>query len=150
MAKKIIEKKLDEILDFMDVSPSVSVEQEDERFKIIIKGDGLSFLIGHRGTSLNALQSILALMVFKEKGDWEYVDIDINDYKEGRKEKLQDMVRNFIDRVRFHKEDVAMPSMNSYERRLIHIFVSDYPDIVSESTGEGRDRHVVLKLKEDY
>lgn len=149
MPKKIIKKKLDKILEFMGISPSVSVEKEDDRIKIVIKGDDLSFLIGHRGSSLNALQSILALMVFKEKGEWAYVDVDINDYKEGRKEKLQDMVRNFIDRVRFHKEDVAMHSMNSYERRNVHIFVSDYPDIISESTGEGRDRHVVLKLKED-
>lgn len=149
MAKKIIEKKLDEILEFMEVSPTVTVEQEEDRFKIVIKGDDLSFLIGHRGFSLNALQSLLALMVFKEKGEWAYIDVDINDYKEGRKEKLQDMVRNFIDRVRFHKDDVAMPAMNSYERRNVHIFVSDYPDIESESTGEGRDRHVVLRLKED-
>lgn len=149
MPEKIIKKKLDEILEFMDVDPDVSVDKEEERLKIVIKGDDLSFLIGHRGTSLNALQSLLALMLYKELDEWKYVDVDINEYKEARKEKLHDMARNFIDRVRFHNKDVPMPSMNSYERRHVHVFVSDYPDIVSESTGEGRDRHIVLKLKED-
>ncbi len=145
MAEKIIEQKINEILDFMSVNPEVSVEEEDETFVIKINGDDLNFLIGYRGESLNALQTLLANMVFAELNEWKHVVVDINGYRDVRKTKLEDMVRNFIDRVRFHKD--VMPTMNSFERRQVHMFVSDYPDIVSESTGEGRDRRVVLKLK---
>ncbi len=147
MAEKIIEQKINEILDFMSVNPEVSVEEEDETFVIKINGDDLNFLIGYRGESLNALQTLLANMVFAELNEWKHVVVDINGYRDVRKTKLEDMVRNFIDRVRFHKDEVVMPTMNSFERRQVHMFVSDYPDIVSESTGEGRDRRVVLKLK---
>ncbi len=72
--------------------------------------------------------------------------VDINGYRDSRLNKIEDMTKGFIDRVRFHETDVEMPPMNSYERRQVHMFISDYPDIMSESTGEGRARHVVLKL----
>lgn len=147
MPEKIIEKKVNEILDFMSVDPEVSIDTEDDTYVVTINGPDLSFLIGYRGESLNALQTLLANMVFAELNEWKHVVVDINGYRDNRKTKLEDMVRSFIDRVRFHKNDVEMPSMNSFERRQVHMFVSDYPDIESESTGEGRDRRVVLKLK---
>lgn len=154
MAKNIIEKKLNEILGYLQVKPEVVIEEvtsdesEGETYRVNIQGDDLSFLIGYRGQSLDALQTILANMLFNELGEWKHVVIDINDYRDSRNDRIQDMVRNFIDRVRFHKSEVELPSMNSYERRQVHMFVSEYPDIMSESTGEGRDRRVVLKLRE--
>uniref|UniRef100_A0A7C4XT23 KH domain-containing protein n=1 Tax=candidate division WWE3 bacterium TaxID=2053526 RepID=A0A7C4XT23_UNCKA len=145
--KKILEQKTKEILSHLKVSPKLEVVDEGETFKVVIEGDDLSFLIGYRGESLNGLQHLLASMLNKELNEWKHVVVDINGYKDSRKTKIEDMVRNFIDRVRFHDADVEMPPMNSFERRWVHMYVSEYPDIVSESAGEGRDRRVVLKLK---
>jgi spoIIIJ-associated protein len=97
---------------------------------------------------LNALQTLLSHFVFNENGEWAHVVLDINGYRDSRREKIEEMVRNFIDRVRFHNSEVELPAMNAFERRQVHTFVSEYPDIVSESTGEGRNRRVVLKLKQ--
>jgi len=58
------------------------------------------------------------------------------------------MARSYIDKVRFFQKEVEMPRMNPWERRQIHIMVAEYDDIISESTGEGDDRRVVLKPKE--
>ena len=141
-------EKLEEILGFIGVSPSVNIEDQDSTFKVTIEGDDLSFLIGYRGESLNALQTLLGSMLFNESDEWTHIILDINGYRNSRQDKIEDMTRNFIDRVRFHKSEVEMPTMNSFERRQVHMFVSDYPDILSESAGEGRGRRVVLKLKD--
>lgn len=147
MSEKVIEKKVNEILNYIGVSPEVSIDTSEDTYVVKINGDDLSFLIGYRGESLNALQTLLANMLFTELGEWKHVVVDINGYRDTRKDKIEDMVRGFIDRVRFHKTEVEMPTMNSFERRQVHMFISDYPDVVSESIGEGKDRRVVLKLK---
>ena len=145
--ENLIRKKLDEILEFMSVSPEVLIEEEDGTYKVVMNGEDLSFLIGFRGESLNALQTLVANFVFNEKGEWVHILMDINGYRESRRERIEEMVRGFIDRVRFHNSEVELPTMNAFERRQVHTFVSEYPDIISESTGEGRNRRVVLKLK---
>ncbi len=148
MSDKLIKSKLKEILDFIGISPKVSISKEEDTYKVGIEGEDLSFLIGYRGESLNALQTLLATMLFNELNEWVHVLVDINGYRETRNDKIEEMTKNFIDRVRFHKANVELPTMNAFERRQVHMFVSEYPDIVSESVGEGRDRRVVLKLKE--
>ena len=145
--ENLIRKKLDEILEFMSVSPEVLIEEEDGTYKVVMSGEDLSFLIGFRGESLNALQTLVANFVFNEKGEWVHILMDINGYRESRRERIEEMVRGFIDRVRFHNSEVELPTMNAFERRQVHTFVAEYPDIISESTGEGRNRRVVLKLK---
>lgn len=146
MSSTVLKEKLDKILGFLSIKPKVTVEEEKDSYKIIIEGDNLNFLIGYRGESLNALQSILSMMLFKELGNWIHLVVDINGYRNARQDKIEQITKNFIDRVRFFNNDVPMPSMNPYERRLVHLLVSEYPDVESESAGEGRDRHVVLRL----
>ena len=149
MTEKLIKSKLGDILKLLDISPEVTIEEEDETYKVTIEGNDLSFLIGYRGESLTALQTLLATMVFNESQEWAHIVVDINGYRDSRRERIEEMTRGFIDRVRFHNSEIEMPTMNSFERRQVHMFISDYPDIFSESTGEGRNRRVVLSLKKE-
>lgn len=136
---------LDDIFGHLAISPEYDVIHDDEALKISIFGDDLSFLIGYRGESINALQSMLGLILFNRLGERVNLIVDINDYRESRKEKIEEITRNYIDRARFSQQDVEMPFMSPYERRQVHLFVSGYDDIESESTGEGRFRRVVLR-----
>jgi spoIIIJ-associated protein len=86
-------------------------------------------------------------MVFRETQIQPIITIDINEYRNRKTEKLQDMAKTFIDKVRFFQKDTELPRMSPWERRQIHLLVSEYDDIESESTGEGENRRVVLKLK---
>ena len=149
MAEKLIKTKLAEILSLLEVSPEITIGEEEGTYKVTIDGNDLSFLIGYRGESLHALQTLLATMLFNELNEWVHVVVDINGYRDGRREKIEEMTRSFIDRARFHNTEIEMPTMNSFERRQVHMFVDDYPDIFSESTGEGRSRRVVLRLKKE-
>jgi len=148
--KELVKTKLNTILDYIGVSPEVEVdEKEENNFTVTISGDNLNFLIGFRGQSLEGLQNILKLIVFRNTQVQPILTVDINEYKDRKTEKLQNMAKTFIDKVRFFQKDVELPRMNPWERRQIHVLVSEYDDIESESTGEGDDRRVVLKLKKN-
>ena len=124
---------------------ALTLQKETYDYVVNIQGDDLSFLIGYRGESINALQSLLGLILFNKLGDHVNLVVDINDYRSSRKDKIEEITKNYIDRARFSGQAVEMPFMNPYERRQVHLFVSGYDDIESESTGEGRFRRVVLR-----
>ncbi len=146
--QEVIQTTLDNIFGFMKIDPVYEINEKDEKvYEVIVKGNNLNFLIGHRGQSLDALQSILHLTVLRQTGEQVTIVIDINGYRDQRTEKIHNMTKSYIDRVRFFQKDVELPPMDPWERRQIHMFVSEYDDIVSESVGEGRDRRVTLKLK---
>jgi len=144
MAKPTIKKHLNTILGFIDVSPDIDISKDGDAFRIDIKGDNLNFLIGYRGESLDALQYILSHAVYKEKTNWIPITLDINGYRQSKLDKLEDMVKSFIDRVRFHQKEIRLPPLTPYERRHIHMLLADYVDVESESRGEGRDRRLFL------
>ncbi len=149
---KELKSILETIFAHLDIDPDFTIEDDSESNTLnvkIWKGD-LSFLIGYRGSCLRALQHFLGLALNKNlettSEDWVRVTVDIEGYMDRRREKLESMTRSYIDKVRFFTEDVHMPHMNSAERYIVHSYVSNYPDIVSESEGEGFQRHIVLKL----
>ena len=146
--EEILTTNLKKIFKYIGVNPDFNIEKEDENnFSIRISGDDLNFLIGFRGQSLDALQNILKLSVYQKTQVQPILTVDINNYRDRKSEKLQDIARSFIDKVRFFQKDVELPRMSPWERRQVHILVSEYDDIESESTGEGDDRRVVLKPK---
>ncbi|MFZ2664341.1 MAG: R3H domain-containing nucleic acid-binding protein [Patescibacteria group bacterium] len=149
--KEIIETSLNKIFGYIGAKPEVSINEEKGEegsiYSVTISGDNLNYLIGFRGQSLEALQILVKQILFRKTGEHAILTIDINEYKDKKVEKLQDLARGFIDKVRFFEKEIELPRMNPWERRQIHIFVSEYNDIESESTGEGEDRRVVLKPK---
>lgn len=144
MPRNIIEKHLEEIFKHVGVSPDFTIEKDGEAFRIDIEGDDLSFLIGYRGESLNALQHVLGHAILKEHKEWVPITVDINGYRHSKLEKLEEMVKGYIDRARFHQKEIRLPPLTPFERRHVHTLVSDYIDIESESRGEGSERRLFL------
>jgi len=139
---------IEELLKFYNVRYTLNVSEIDANLTSAeILGDNLSFLIGFRGETLDSLQTIINQVAFRRFGEWNQVILDINGYKKQKNEKIIEITKGYIDRVRFTQKPVEMPNMNPAERRQVHTFISDYDDIISESTGEGINRRVVLKLK---
>jgi spoIIIJ-associated protein len=146
--EELLNTTIQEILDFIGVKPNVTITpQEENIYTVDIQGNNLNFLIGYKGESLNALQSLLNLIAFKKSGKPSMITVDINNYKGNKTEKIIEITKSFIDKVRFFEKEVILPPMNPWERRHVHILVAEYPDIESESTGEGSARRVVLKPK---
>jgi len=143
-----VKKSAEKILGFMNVSPKVTVEEgEEDVINLTIEGEDLNFLIGYRGESLDALQTLIGLMIFKKTEAWTRVVVDINGYRKQKMDKIEQITKTYIDKVRFFGKEVEMNPMTPSERRQVHTFIGEYDDITSESTGEGQNRRVVLKPK---
>jgi spoIIIJ-associated protein len=140
---------LEQIFAHIGIDPKFTIEDnpEDNSLHVDIWDGDLSFLIGYRGHCLKALKYYLGLALNREleESDWTRVTVDIDGYIERRKEKVEDIARTHIDKVRFFGNEVHMPHMDSSERFMVHNYVGQYPDVISESEGQGFSRHVVLK-----
>ncbi len=153
-----IKSVTEELLKKLDVNAGVVVakqphtetsEEGVETYDVIVEGDDLSFLIGTRGYTLDNMQNVIGLIMYKQTGSRVFANLDINGYKVKKEEKIYEMVKRYIDKVRFFQKDVELPPMSPWERRLVHMFVREYADVVSESTGEGQTRHIILTTKKD-
>ena len=146
--RDLIEQKITKILDHIGVSAKVAVEPSEEgSFKATLTGEDLGLVIGYHGEGLSSLQNIVSLLVAKDEGEYKHIRIDINGYRSEREEKIKDIVKNSIDKVRFTLGPVELAPMTAEDRRLVHMEMQDYDDVISESTGEGYNRRVVIKPK---
>ncbi|MBI4035034.1 MAG: KH domain-containing protein [Candidatus Chisholmbacteria bacterium] len=102
-------------------------------------------LIGYHAETLSSLQRILNLILHHQLKEWHRVIINVNHYRQNREQVLNDMAHNAAERVRLTHQEVIMPYLDSFERRLIHLALADSPDIETVSVGEGRDRRLVIR-----
>jgi spoIIIJ-associated protein len=133
---------------------SLGVDTEDvsvttgHRTIVTVSSKDSKELIGPNGEHLRALNTIARRLVESRHGE-EAASflIDINGYFEEKMEAVRQNARILAQRVRLFKHDVEMSPMSSYERLVIHELFSEDPDIQTESQGEGKFRHIVLKHK---
>lgn len=102
-------------------------------------------LIGFRGRNLAAVQLILGLMVKNKLGRWIKMIVDVNNYREEQKERLENVAKTMAQKVLDTKNPVSLGEMSSFERRICHIVLKEIEGVVSESEGEGEGRHIVIK-----
>ena len=144
---------LETMLSKMGLSASVihqaeAVIQEGERTPapIIfdIEGDGLGILIGRRGQTLACLQYIVRLIVASQMKAPVLIVIDVNGYKQRRYQSLKALATRIAEQVAASGKSFTMEPMPAYERRIIHIALTSHPDVITESTGIGEARKVVI------
>jgi spoIIIJ-associated protein len=121
------------------------VEGEEEQVLVGITVANPAGLIGFRGKNLAAVQLVLSLMVRNQVGENIRVLLDINNYRNEQKERLEGMVRSLAEKCLISHKNVALANMSSYERRICHMIVAGIEGVVSESEGEGEERHLVIK-----
>jgi len=112
-----------------------------------VVGDDLGILIGRRGETLRDLQFITRLILRRKLGVWPNLVVDVEGYKDRRADVLGSLASRMADRVRQTGSPVVLEPMPAYERRIIHLTLSDDPDVYTESTGEGEARKVQILPK---
>jgi spoIIIJ-associated protein len=73
------------------------------------------------------------------------VFLDVNNYREERKTLIAELARAAAKKAVATKNDIPLPTMNSYERRLVHTELAIHPEVKTESMGEGKERYVVIR-----
>ena len=142
------------ILEKMHVDAHVTVQlgdSDDNRIQpvlIDIEGDDLSFLIGRKAETINALQFITSLILGRELGRWVPLQIDVQQYRKRREDELRKLARRIADQVASTGRPQTLEPMPPNERRIVHIELRDDPAVETESEGEDPKRKVVVRLKE--
>lgn len=145
---EFIRQLTEEILTRLKVAASVSVVTEEEQVKVEVSSPELGLIIGYHGEGLLGLQLILNLAFYNRFGEWVGILVDAGGYRQEREEKIKRLAQWAVDKARFLSRAVALPPMPAFERRVAHLAVAREDDVFSESSGEGQERHVVVKLKE--
>lgn len=112
-----------------------------------VKMEEPQIFIGEKGQTLFEIQRLLRTMLNKKLQKIFYLDLDINEYKKKKSEYLKEMAKDLADEVALTREEKIMHPMPAYERRIIHAELSQRTDVATESQGEGKDRHIVIKPK---
>ena len=105
-------------------------------------------IIGYHGEVLESLQLILSLSVAKKLGRFVRVSIEVDGYKKNRTEYLHNLAEQVKERVLADNQEQVLSSLKSWERRVIHLYLQNDEQVTSESTGEGKDRVLVVKPRE--
>jgi spoIIIJ-associated protein len=141
------------ILEKMNVDALVKArlgEAEDNRVQPVmvdIEGNDLSFLIGRKAETINALQYITSLIVSREIGRWIPLQIDVQHYRRRREEEVRKLARRIAEQVVSTGRKQVLEPMPPNERRIVHLELRDNPDVETESTGEEPRRKVTVRLK---
>jgi spoIIIJ-associated protein len=147
--KEIIEEFFQKMtITAQGVDVNFLVANDKDLFNVINVGITLEepqILIGEKGQTLFEIQRLLKTILNKRLQALIYLNLDINDYKKKRIEYLKDLVKGLADEVAITKEEKALFPMSSYERRIVHTELSQRTDVITDSQGDGRDRHIVIK-----
>lgn len=138
-------KYLEDILSFFGLNTDVYATSEDEVIELSIPSTHLNgFLIGQRGDTMRSLQFLVSQALRQQGYEYVRVNVDVADYKKQRAERLAKTAEDWIKKVKDSGEELALKPMNAADRRIVHKVASE-AGLVTESVGEGRERHIVLK-----
>ena len=131
----------------LEVVVTVKYDEEERTMDIDLSGDEMGVLIGKRGQTLDSLQYLVSLVVNKDAENYIRVKVDTENYRQRRKDTLENLAKNISYKVKRTKRAVSLEPMNPYERRIIHSALQNDRYVSTHSEGEEPFRRVVVTLK---
>ena len=139
-AREFLESFLPKEMDF-------DVKIEDSNVLVSINGENVNYLIGYRGETMNALQTVMSVIVNKEQHDRVRLIIDVGGYKEKRKKTLEELAEKVAKTVIRTRKSITLEPMTAFERKIIHTALQNNSKIETYSKGEEPYRRLVVALK---
>ena len=140
---------LNSVFEAMKLTVVIDIKYDEinNSMNIDLSGDEMGVLIGKRGQTLDSLQYLVSLVVNKDVENYIYVKVDTENYRQRRKETLENLAKNISYKVKRTKRHVSLEPMNPYERRIIHSALQNDKYVTTHSEGDEPFRHVVVVLK---
>ena len=147
----VTKKFLADVFAAMGISVEITVKYEEEpkSLDVDLNGDEMGVLIGKRGQTLDSLQYLISLVVNKGTTEYIRVKVDTENYRQRRKETLENLAKNISYKVKRTRRPVSLEPMNPYERRIIHSALQNDKYVTTHSEGEEPFRRVVVTPKKD-
>jgi spoIIIJ-associated protein len=145
---KLVEKLAKELLALMGVNAQVEVSEDKANDAILINlksEEEKGLIIGRRGETINSLQAALGMMLMQKTGEWERIIVNIGDWREKQKNYLENLAMQAAHRTKETNEPQTLYNLSPGERRVVHLALADVEGVETESTGEGKERYLIVK-----
>lgn len=149
--EEVIKQEAEELLAKVIDKPDLEVTEDEGIYHVEIKTEeDAPVVIGRHGETIKAIQKILEVILYKKFGESVDILVNVNDYREKQKERLVELADRFAKKTQEEARQSFLRGLSSYERKLIHEYITEnYPDLSTYSEGEGRDRKLIVDLKEN-
>lgn len=155
-ARKILDTKgkaeefLAQVFNAMQIQVNINIDEDKDNkvMNIDLSGEDMGVLIGKRGQTLDSLQYLISLVVNKDEEEYIRVKVDTENYRQRRKDTLENLAKNIAFKVKRTGKAVTLEPMNPYERRVIHSALQNDRYVETHSEGDEPFRRVVVTLKE--
>ncbi len=147
---KVLQTLAEELISLMSTEAKVEVsyDKTNEAFVVDINAsDETGLLIGKKGETLNSLQTILGVLLKQKIGEWQRVIVNVGDYREKEEDYLKNLAAGTAERAKETGEPQNLYNLKPWQRRIIHMTLSEDPELVTESAGDGEERYLVVTVK---
>lgn len=134
---------------YMNIEINCEIKENDSIFNIVLVSNNNAILIGKEGKNLNAIQVLLRSIIKRISNNTVKINLDASNYKAKKILNLEQEIKRIADEVNKTKIDAKLDPMNSYERMIVHNFINNYENLITESIGEEPNRYIVIKYKEN-
>ena len=135
---------LEGLFPIMNVNAKCNLVEEDDKIVVEVIAERSQQVIGYRGETLDALQTLAGAVANIGREDYRRVVVDCENYREKREDTLKGLAEKLADRAVREGRKVILEPMAPYERRIIHSALADRKDVTTESDGKEPNRHVVI------
>lgn len=143
-------KYTEDLMSFFGLNVDVHATAEEDVIELSVPSSYLSnLLIGRQGETLRSFQTLIRSTLMKKNAELFRVNLDIADYKKRHNEQLAEKAEKWGQQVLETSEPMELEPMNPAERRVVHKVLADYTMLSTDSVGTGRDRHIVLKKRDE-
>ncbi|MDE6280845.1 MAG: KH domain-containing protein, partial [Oscillospiraceae bacterium] len=132
------------LFEHMGVEATPVVTKEGDTYQVVLEGENMGALIGHRGETLDAIQQLTGYAVNKGRSHRARIHVDAEGYRARREESLNRLARKTAGKVVKYRRNITLEAMNAYERHVIHTALQDYPGVSTFSTGTEPNRRTVV------
>ncbi|GAA0810550.1 Jag family protein [Spirilliplanes yamanashiensis] len=133
------------LLDILDYDGDIDELVSSGRPMVEVVGGRLQPLVGQRGATLEALQELTRLAIFRQMGSPSRLLLDIGGYRANRRKELGAVARNAVEKVKEHGDEVRLEPMSAFERKCVHDVVNAISGVESESEGVEPNRRIVVR-----
>jgi spoIIIJ-associated protein len=141
------EKLIKDFFVSLGVDAGMEIVEDEEAIAVTLETEDTGIIIGYHGETLEALQLVLSLVLAKANSAFKRVSIEVGDYKKNRTEWLERLALDAKERALSEGKEIYLSELKSWERRVVHLLLQDDKEVSSESSGEGKDRVLVVKPK---
>lgn len=145
-----LQKITEELLSLMSTKATaeVSYDKKDDVYIVDINTEEeAGLLIGKKGETLGSIQNVLGVMLKQKTGEWYRIAVNVGDYREKEEEYLKNLATSTAERAKQTGEPQELYNLKPWQRRIVHMVLSEDSGIVTESVGEDEGRYLVVKAK---